>query len=216
MMNVTPSSSDCTNFRSKRKAVSTISILPPKKLKRTAKKAVMFAPGTKQRDGLLPTCQLLNDLVWKYITSHGSIRTPRDLLVFLGNRIRLLPAVITRIQDLILRISRARNTQMTPVLPAGGGRLMLLPVSKLGTVMLLLTLCRSTHNLLLQIYERSQSYKYIKAMRQTCSANESHGSEKLGCNSATFDESSGVIPQRPFSEFNRNCASAPRELAVRQ
>lgn len=210
-MNVTPSSSDCANFRSKRKAVST-PISPPKKMKRTAKKAVMFAPGTKQRDGLLPTCQLLNDLVWQYITYHGSIRTPRDLLVFLGNRIRLLPAVITRIQDLILRISRARNPQMTPVLPAGGGRLILLPVSKLRTMMLLYTLCRSTRNLLLQIYERSQSYKYIKAVRQTDSANESRGSEKLRCNSVTFGESSRVIPQRPFSEFNQK----PRELAVRQ
>ena len=191
MINLPTSSPDNTNFRSKRKLVST-AVSPRQKRKRTTKKTVQFSAGTKKHDGLSPTRQLLNDLVWQYFHSHGSIRTPKDLLVFMASRTRLLPAVITLIQDLVLRMSRARAPQMTPVLPAGGGRVMVLPVSKMGSVMLLLRLCSVTRNLLLQIYERRRSHEFLAALRQTSPGNESHVNETFRCDAARLDMSARI------------------------
>jgi len=178
--------------------------------KSTIKKKVTFAADTKKHDGLLQTSQLFNDLVWWFFHHPGSIRTSGDLLFFLSSRTRLLPALINRVKDLIIRMSRARTTQMTPVLPRGGGRLLVLPRSKMGTIMLLLNLCSTTCNSLLQLYQRR--LLSLAQKRPASAGSETPLSDKLSCNPASSKISITYQCRKENSNVNLNVV--PKEVMV--
>lgn len=143
------------------------STTPCKRGKKTmvTKNRVAFAFGTKKHDGLLPVSQLLDDLVWQCAMHRGSIRTPKDMLVFLGTRVSLLSALTAGLKDLFLRMSRTDGSKKIPVLAGGGGRAIVLPRSKRGYIMKLYELCCLTCRLLVRLYiaqkAQAESLKHV-------------------------------------------------------
>lgn len=125
---------------------------------------VTFSTDTKKRDGMTVANTLLDDLVWKYF--ENEIKTVDDVLLCLritqknrNERFSTLVSVYSMVGNIIYRLNQKKNdvNAKTPVLPKGGGKLILLGHENRQEIKSLAFLVESSVRKILEIHSINSS-----------------------------------------------------------